>query len=230
MGYDGMRSFTLLWVVVWATFVLTAEAYAQRSPAFDREVYRADLAWRGEGSLLEAKVRLDRVLRTYPADAEALRLRAQVLLALDRREDAYRDAREAHTVQPEHPETLLVLCEAARVNGDTLVARDALQMASGLLFSNAPLNARLAWNAEQLALWNRAEGFARLSVLQDPELGVGYLVLARIFMHRGVPEAAASVLADGLSRNVFPFTAIRDEPLLASLAAHPALLPHSRSR
>lgn len=205
-------------------------AYAQRSPAYDREVYRADLAWRGEGSLLEAKVRLDRVLAAYPADPEALRLRAQVLLALDRREEAYLDARNAHTLQPDHPEALLVLCEAARLNGDSLTAQNALDAATSLLFRNAPLHARLAWNAEQMGLWNRAEGFARLSVLQDPELGVGYLLLARIFMHRGVPEAAASVLADGLSRNAMSFSSVREEPLFAPLTSHPALLPYSRIR
>lgn len=219
---------SLVWIVVMGS--MPSEANAQRSPAFDREVFRADLAWRGEGSLFEAKVRLDRVLRQYPRDAEALRLRAQVLLALRRESDAYRDAQLAHEVQPDHPETLLVLCEAARLNGDTRTAQTALHKASGLLFRNAPLNARLAWNAEQLALWNRAEGFARLAVLQDPELGVGYVLLARIFMHRGVPEAAASVLADGLSRNALSFSAVREEPLLAALTSHPALIPYSRTR
>jgi len=206
------------------------EAFAQRSPEFDREVYRADLAWRGEGSLLEAKVRLDRVLAVYPADYEALRLRAQVLLALDRRVEALRDARLAHEILPNDPETLLVLCEAARLNDDLQTAREALDAATSLLFRNAPLHARLAWNAEHLGLLNRAEGFARLAVLQDPLLGVGYLLLARIFMRRGVPEAAASVLADGLSRNAVTFSMVREEPMFAPLSSHPALLPFSRSR
>lgn len=186
----------------------------------NRELHRAELAWRSGGSLLEAKARIDRVLEQYPDNLAARKLRAYVLLGLRRPAAALDDARRAAALTAD-AEAYLLVCEAARLSGRDAEARAALDQVSALAFDNAPLHVRTAWNAAELGLLDRAEAFARIALQQDPSLPAAYLQLARIFVQQGQRGAAASVLVRSLTLGVLDARAIEDDDRLRPLLSHP---------
>lgn len=199
-----------------------------RAPDLTLQLHRAERAWRSGASLLEAKARVDRVLDAAPDDTAALMLRAHVLLGMERPADALRDAGRAAALAPSNGEALLLVCEAARLVGQRARAVDALERAASLAFRDASLHVRLAWNAAELGLLDRAEAFARIALQQDPGLAVAYVQLARIFVQQRQDEAAVSVLVRGLSARVLGASAVRGDPMLAPLARYPALRPYLR--
>lgn len=205
---------------------LPAEAQAVRPPTIDLEYQRAENAWKSGGSLLEAKVRLDRVLDAAPQDAEALKLRARVLLQMDRPEDALADAREAVRVAVDDGEAHLVMSEAARLTGDRALARAELDAAADRITTGADLHVRLSWNAAMLGQLDRAEAFGRVALAQDPSNAEAYYQLARVFMQRGEPDQATSVLCRGLDRTIIEARVIREDALLSRLVGREALAPY----
>ena len=89
------------------------------------QFHRAQTAWRNQTSILEAKVRVDQVLRDAPNHAEAWKLRAEVLIAMQRYGDALHDAQQATLLAPEDGGAFLILAEAARLNNNADLARFA---------------------------------------------------------------------------------------------------------
>ena len=206
-------------------FRLQAES-ERRSPALELQFDRAERAWNSGGSFLEAKTRLDRVIAALPGDVEARLLRAKVLLALDRPEDAIIDAERAAELRPQSPHTWLTLAEAARKRGNEAQAREALDEAARHAGRDAALHIRLSWNAQMLGQEKKAEAYARTALALDPSLPAAYHQLARIFMQNGQTDEAASTLGRGLRRRLLsPASVIRD-PVLDSLIGHPVLAPY----
>ena len=109
----------LLGVVLLTTQVMSAHAQVVRSQEMNVQYHRAETAWKSGASVLEVKTRIDRVLKALPDDVEALKLRAQVLLKLDRVAEALADVQRAVALSSKDGEAHLILCEAARRNGDT---------------------------------------------------------------------------------------------------------------
>ena len=179
------------------TFVPRSAAATGRPSALTRELHRAEVAFRSGSSLLEAKARLDRVLTADPDDADARRLRAHVLLAQGRPDAALEDADRAADLRPADAEALLLVCEAARLTGARAHALAALERVARLTVRDAPLHARLAWNAAELGDLERAEAFARIAVQQDARLPAAYVQLARVFVLQRQDEAAAATLVRG---------------------------------
>lgn len=190
----------------------------------NRELHRAELAWRSGGSLLEAKARLDRVLRSHPDHAPARKLRAHVLIGLARPEAALTDARRAVELAPD-AEALLLVTEAARLSGRDGEARTALDRVGGQAFHDAALHVRLAWNAAELGLLEQAEAFARIALQQDAALPGAYVQLARIFVQQDEEAAAASVIVRGLTLGVLDGEALAADALLLPLLRHPDVAP-----
>ncbi|RMH53901.1 MAG: hypothetical protein D6685_15305 [Bacteroidetes bacterium] len=204
----------------------TALAQVVRPPELQQQYYRAEAAWRSGSSVLEAKARVDRVLREIPDDAAARKLRAQVLLAMQRPAEALPDARRAAELDPSDGEALLILSEAARLSGDTTLARLALDQAADHILDDAALHLRLSWNALELGLLDRAESFARIALALDGEAAAAYYHLARVFMRQHRPDEAATILRQGFDRALLDPAALRDDPVLKPLVQHPALRGH----
>lgn len=218
------RSLPLFWLL-FCGFVMVLPVMAQsvRPPDLDAQFHRAETAWRSGASMLEAKARVDRVLEARPNDAEALRLRAQVLMALGRTEEALHDARRAVNVAPRAATSQLVLCEVARQAGRQALAARALQDASELVFDDAALHVRLSWNAVLLGQVEEAEAFARTALALDGENPSAYYQLARAFVLQGEDDAAATVLRNGFQRALLDPTTVRSDTLLTHMTTHPAV-------
>lgn len=200
---------------------------AVRPPSLNMQYHRAQKAWQSGTSLLEAKARVDRVLEEMPDDAEALKLRAQVLLSMDRPREAMIDARRAVALTPEDGEAYLILCKAARVGGDDAEARRALAGAAKLRLEDAGIHLQFSWHAMQLDALDQAEAFARIALNQGPQEPGAYYQLARVFVLQNQPDAAATILVRGLEQSLVVPASIRDETLLAPLLAHPLLAPYA---
>lgn len=207
---------------------VTTTAQGVRPPELNAQYHRAETAWRSGASMLEAKARVDRVLEARPDDAEALRLRAQVLLGMHRIDEALHDARHAVRVDPKDAESQLVLCEVARHAGETQLARESLQAASELVFDDAALHVRLSWNAVLLDQLEKAEAFARTALALDPEEPSAYYQLARVFLLLDQEGAAATVLRKGFERSLLDPTTIRSDSLLVRMVPHPIVEPHMK--
>lgn len=199
------------------------EATRTRPPALDRQFRRALTAWRTGSSLLEAKARLDRVLRALPHDAQARKLRAEVLLEMGRPEEALRDAEHAAGLRSGDGEAHLLHAEAARESSRFDAARRALDRAAEHLPEDAALHTRFSWNAILLDRPMQAEAFARVALALDPASAPAYRQLARVFMERGRPDEAVAVLARGLRASVLRAHTLREDDLLRQLADHPRL-------
>ncbi len=199
---------------------VAGQAAEQAPPDVVRDLHRAELAWRSGGSLLEAKARADRVLARAPDLAAARRLRAHVLLGMARPAEALADARRAVALETT-AEGLLLVAEAARLSNLPDEAHAALDRVAGLAVTDAALHVRLAWNAAEMGLYDRAEAFARIAIQQDPALPGGYVQLARIFARQGERDAAASVLVRALNLGVLDGPAIEQDETLRPLLAHP---------
>jgi tetratricopeptide (TPR) repeat protein len=201
-----------------------AGAPVQRSPEQERQFHRARMAWRAGSSLLEAKARLDRLLRALPADREARKLRAKVLLEMGRPAEALRDAGRAATLAPEDGEAHLLRAEAARERSRFEMAQNALDAAADHLSDrDAALHARLSWNAMLLDRLDQAEAFGRVALQLDSTSAPAYRQLARVFLQRERLDEAAAVLAQGLQIDVLRPRALRKDDLLRRLADHPRL-------
>ena len=193
---------------------------AQRSAELNAQYYRARIAWRSGSNLMEAKVRIDRVVKARPDDAAARKLRAQVLLALERPGPALVDARRAVHLRPEDGEARLILTEALRLNGKKQAARKALKEAAQHLFGKASHRVLLSWNAEQLGLYKQAEEYARDALERNMSLPAAYYQLARVLVRRRQVDAAAAILKRGFSASVLtPGPVVRDS-LLRRVAQH----------
>lgn len=214
-------------VVFFAGSVTGAQAQAQgvRPHELNVQYHRAQTAWKSGASVLEVKARVDRVLEALPNDVEALKLRAQALLKMNRVEEALADARRAVHLRPKDGEAHLILCEAARRTGDIEGAEHALDAASELALDDAALHIRLSWNAVLLDKLDKAEAFARVAMASDPDEAAAYYQLARVFVLQHQREAAATVLLNGLNAALLDPGAITADTVLVYVVDHPSLRP-----
>jgi len=187
------------------------------------QYHRAEAAWKSGSSVLEAKARVDRVIKALPQDQEARKLRAKVLLVLNRPKAALLDAREAVRLNPDDGEAYLILCEAARRGGEIELARKSLDQAAERIIDESQLHIRLSWNAVELKEYDRAEAYARIALAQGPEEAAAYYQMARVFFLKGQTDDAAIVLARGLKAEVLDPKVIRTDNVLRHLVGHPAL-------
>jgi tetratricopeptide (TPR) repeat protein len=200
------------------------EAAGERSPEIKRQLRRARTAWRTESSLLEAKARLDRILRALPTDTEVRTLRARVLLKMGRPAEAFDDAMRAADLAPKNGEAHLLRAEAARELSHFEAARRALDAAADHLpAEDAALHARLSWNALLLDRLDQAEAFGRVALQLDSTSAPAHRQLARVFLQRERADEAAAVLARGLRSDVLRPRALREDELLRRLIDHPRL-------
>lgn len=215
--------------MIWPVFALLASlagpvaAQVVRPQELTAQFNRAETAWKSGASVLEAKARVDRVLRELPNDVAALKLRAQVLMALDRPEEALHDAIRSVQLAPEDGEAHLVLCEAARLSGQQDLARKALDDAAERVLDDAAFHIRLSWNAALLDELDKAEAFARVALGLDARAAPAYYQLARVFVQQDKPDDAAAVLARGLRNMMLDPVAIQKDSLLARVADHALL-------
>ncbi len=220
------------WIGVWIVCLLAlgapaaSQAQTERSQALHLEFKRAENAFQTGASVLEAKARLDRVLKEEPDDAEALKLRSQVLLALGRHTEALADARRAAAALPRDGEAWLVLCEAARLCGEREIAEDALDRAASQVLDDAGMHVRMSWNALELGHREKAEAFARIAIALDSRMASGYYQLARVFLSARRPDPAAEVLARGLRLEVLSADAIAADGDLKALVGHRLMAPY----
>lgn len=217
-----IRWFALLLLVL-GPLPARAQTPPARSSELNLQFFRAETAWKSGSSLLEAKARVDRVLKALPNDVPALKLRAQVLLGLERPAEALVDARRAAQLAPQDGEAHVILSEAALAAGDRSLALSALDVAAGLALDDAPLHARLSWTAVQLGVLDKAEAFARIALALSPADGAGYYQLARVFVLRNQPDEAALVLARGFRAQLLEPDLVRDDPVLQRLQGHAEL-------
>lgn len=196
-----------------------------RTPELNVQYHRAEAAWKSGASVLEAKVRVDRVLEAIPNDAEALKLRAQVLIDMNRPADAVQDAERAVSVSPEDGEAYVILCEAARMSGQTILAEHAMDAALELPVEEASLLVRLSWNAMLMEKLDRAEGFARSAAASEPEEPAVQYQLARVLLLAKQEREAAAVLTRGLEAALLDSQTIVSDSILIRLASHPDVQP-----
>lgn len=198
-------------------------AQERRPPELDVQFNRAETAFKSGASVLEAKARVDRVLNKIPHDGEARKLRAQILMALDRPEEALSDAREAVELQPQDGEAFLILSEAARFNGDHHLAVEALDAAAERVLEDADFHVRLSWNAALLGQLDRAEAYARIAHALDSTKASAYYQLARVFVQKSQSDDAAAILEKGLRSNFLDPVAIRNDSILTRIVNHQTL-------
>lgn len=241
MGHEGImvrrqrvKTVKARWVALGIAMILAMPVLAQplklsrqpvlRSPALNAQYHRAEAAWESGGSLLEAKTRLDRVLQALPDDQAARRLRARVLLALGRVDEALVDARRAVELDPEDGEAYDVLCEAARRSGDLELAERALDEATRRTFSDPNLLLRFSWHAVELERLDDAASFARRALVQAPGDPAAYYQVARVALLQGQPDDAVAVLVRGFRAGLLQPEVLRADSLLSRLASAPPLV------
>ena len=213
----------LLGVALLPSLVISAQAQVVRPQELNVQYHRAETAWKSGASVLEVKARVDRVLEALPNDVEALKLRAQALLKLDRDAEALVDAQRAVALSPKDGEAHLILCEAARRNGDMALAEQELIAASELALDDAALHIRLSWNAVLLGRLDTAESFARVAMASDPDEAAAYYQLARVFVLKDQADAAATVLVNGLNASILDSGVISADTVLVRVVDHPDL-------
>lgn len=218
-----IRCTTLLVLVMWMTAPVTAQVAALnntpqvRPQQLNMQFHRAKTAFQSGASLLEAKARVDIVLNGLPDDTEALKLRASILMALDRPEQAFRDARRAVTLSSGDGEAHVLLCESGVASGHEPDAHRSLESATDFILGDVALYVRLSTCALNLAQTPPAEALARLAMASTDRDGRGHLQLARVFMHTERPDNAVTVLVQGLQERAVRAWDIRRDPLLAPL-------------
>ena len=199
----------------------------QASPEqVQRHYHRAETAWKNRTSLLEAKVRVDRVLEEAPDHADALKLRAEVLMAMKRYEEALRDSRRATELNPDDPSAYLILAESARLDDRESLARQSLDKAATLSINEgADFHLKLSRSAMLLGEddWPKSESYARIAHAKEPDNVEAYYQLARVFVLRGNREAGAKILEKGLKAFLLDPDYIRNDATLQSLEDHPTL-------
>lgn len=210
---------TTFFVVLVVFTSAVSSAQTPRPSHLNAEFHRAETAWMSGGSLLEAKVRVDKVLKSIPDDTEALKLRAKVLLALGRLDGAFEDALAAVKLDGTDGEAHLILCETARLTGNNELARSSLDLAAESLIDNAQAHIHLSREAVHLELLDRAEAFARISLALSPSDPAAHYQLARVFVAKGQPNGAVTVLTKGLQSGYLSRDGILTDPILADVAA-----------
>jgi Flp pilus assembly protein TadD len=202
-------------------FLLSPDARSQdRPPAIEVQFHRAEAAWKTGASLHEAKARIDRVLEEIPGDVDARKLRAQVLLALERPAEALVDALRAVEIRPSDAEARLILCEVAIAADEQTLALRELNAASELIIDNAEFNLRLSVNAVQLGQLDRGEAFARTALSLAPRNPGSYYQLARVFVLRGQADEAVAVLERGFRGAALDPAVVREDVVLRTIAGH----------
>lgn len=205
-----------------ALFIFIGSAQAQqRPPALEVQFNRAESAWRTGASLHEAKARVDRVIRELPDDGEARKLRAQVLLALDRPEEALVDALKAVETDSTDPEARVVLCETAIAAGEPDLARRELDAAASRSLDHPALNVRLSATSIALGQLERAESFARRALELSPVSPQAHYQLARVLVRRGRNDDAIDIIGRGLQNAAIDAEAIRTDSILQILTGDP---------
>ncbi|HEX7072205.1 MAG TPA: hypothetical protein VF190_15440 [Rhodothermales bacterium] len=229
MGFDsGWRVRAIALVFGIAVAFSSAEAQSVRPPELNLQYHRAEVAWRSGGSVLEAKARVDRVLARLPEDVEALKLRSQVLMSLQRPREALADAVKATSLRAADGEAQLILAEAAHAAGETDLALAALGRASETVLNDASSHVRMSWLAAELDRMAWAEAFARTALALDANDPAAYYQLARVFLRQDKLDNAAAVLANGLRESLLSIDAIGGDQELSDLIGHPALQEFSR--
>lgn len=217
---------TLLLFLVFLFLIPANLSLGQSSEDIQQQFHRAETAWRNRSSLLEAKVRVDQVLEKAPNHADGLKLRAEVLMAMRRYTEALTDAERAIELSPNDGSAHLVLAEAARLNGDTELARISLENAGQLSINEgAALHLKLSESAMRLGEegWTKAESFARVAHAKEPENAQAYYQLARIFILQNRMEAGATILEKGFRSSLLDSDYIRNDSTLQKLVDHSAL-------
>lgn len=221
------KSFLLVLLLVsgmaTAAWAQSNQLQSVRSSELNMQLHRAETAWKSGASLLEAKARLDHVLKELPDDLEARTLRAEVLLDMSRPEEALDDAQRAVELAPESGIAHLLLTEAARRCSKLDLAREALREAVAHLDESATQHVRLSWNAALLEELEIAESLARTALALDESEAAAYYQLARVFLQKDQDEEAASVLERGFRAEVLDAAFVERDVLLRRLADHPML-------
>jgi len=210
-------------LVLGTALLLPASAQELRPPDLDVQFHRAETAWKSGASVLEAKARVDRVLNGRPNDSEALKLRAQILMSMDRHGEALRDAKQAVQLAHDDGEAYLILSEAARLSGEQNLAVESLDAAAGRVMEDAEFHIRLSWNAALLGQLDRSEAYARIALALDPLRAPAYYQLARVFVRKEQLDDGAAILERGLRQELLDPLVIESDTLLSRLAAHDAL-------
>lgn len=217
-----MRSLVIVVAAVLLIPLEAAEAQ-QRPPTLEVQFSRAEAAWKTGASLHEAKARVDRVIDELPDDAQARKLRAQVLSALNRPGDALTDALKAAELAPDDAEARLILCEVAIAADELVLAVRELDAAAERVLDDPILNLRLSINALALGQLERAEAFARTAYNLAPRNPQVHYQLARVFVRRGMEQEAAAILSRGFQSTTLNSGLIRTDSLLRRVANHPEL-------
>ncbi len=205
-------------------FVLTNQALAQlplrtqrtiRPPELNVQFHRAETAWKSGTSLLEAKARIDRVIKVLPDDLEARKLRAGIFLSMGQPEKATADARRAVRLGPEDGEAHLLLCEASVRTDRVEAALGALRRSAELLIDQPVLHIRLSRCAIALGRIDEAEAYARIALAGDNMNAAAYLQLARVFVIARQIQKSVTVLEKGLRMGlIIPSQILNDHDLL----------------
>lgn len=195
----------------------SADAQDFRPPELNVQFHRAHTAWATGNSLLEAKARIDRVLEALPDDVEALKLRAAILLDMDRPSEAFADADRATRITPEDGEAHLLRCESAAETGQDDEARDALEKASNLFLQRIDHYVRLSACALEIDATTRAESLARVAVAQDNTDPRGHVQLARVFLATRKSEEARTIVNRLIEANSLSRMAVMADSQLAKL-------------
>ncbi len=188
-----------------------------RSNAISAQLYRAEIAYKSGASLLEAKVRVDRVLKQLPNDAEALKLRSRVFVAMGRYKEALSDARKAAAVDPNDGDSQLLVAITALQLGNNELAVRSMDKAAGLLVDNAFAHVELSRLARQMMQLEKAEAFARIAVQLQPNQSSCQIELARAFVAQGKTNAAKLVLQKAVGNGIISGQLIRADSLLAPM-------------
>lgn len=191
------------------------------------QFHRAQMAWRNQTSILEAKVRVDQVLRDAPNHAEAWKLRAEVHIAMERYAEALYDARQATLLDPSDGEAFLIMAEAARLTQDNENARRSLEKAATLsIDASADFHIKLSRSAVMLgdnSEYDMAESFARVALAKDPDFAEAYYQLARVFVLQERDDAAATTLKRGFEAEMLDPVYVGLDSTLGVLQDHESL-------
>lgn len=202
-----------------------ADVRALRPQELNLQYHRALTAFHSGASLLEAKARVDIVLADLPDDTDALKLRADILLALDRPTDALRDAGAAVRLNPLDGEAHVLLCESAVASGNHARAVTSLTTATELFLGDISKYVRLSACAVATGQIPEAEALARIAMATGDKDGRGRLQLARIFMVSEREESAVAVLQQGLQERALRPSDVRRDTILSPLMERPELAP-----
>ena len=201
----------------------TAEAQIGRPPRLNVQFHRAETAWRSGSSLLEAKARIDRVLKELPDDIEARKLRAGIFLSMKRPADALMDALSAAELDSTDGEAHLLVCEAGVRAHQNSTALPALYVAADHHLERRDYHVRLSRCAVALDRLDEAEAYARIAFAGDEKDPMAIAQLARVFVLSDQDESAVTILEKGLRLRLIDPKAVQKDSVLRQIAAYPAI-------